>query len=182
MTILEIFKTIFCCGSSTVSPEKERILSATGSSLNPQTYINIGDMLGASGNTTVSVGATVEEDEDDYSLGRTPPTKWVGTGSTSSSPAYALGVNTPESLRSKHRRTSSSSTSIDVEQDVEQTTTPIKQSTGAKSTTSSPGYGLGSPTPSHLSERSVGSSNSSHGYSLGQVDDDEDTLTLQLEP
>jgi hypothetical protein len=190
MTIFEILKTIFCCGSSTVPPEEEPILSATDSvngTASPDAYINIGGMLGSNGNAFVTVGLQVEDedDEDDnYSLAGTPTKRSVGTGSTHSSPGYGLGVNTPQNLRSKHRRMPSSPASFDGEQDLTGMTTPIKQPTGANSTTSSPGgYSLGYRTPSHTSARSVGSTNSSPGYSLGQVDDDEDTdedITPQL--
>ncbi|MDR3504234.1 MAG: hypothetical protein P4L79_16835 [Legionella sp.] len=207
MTIFEILKTIFCCGSSTVPPEEEPILSAADSGngiLNQDTYIYIGN---AGINTTVTEGLRV--DEDDYAP-RTPPKKWVGTGSTPPSPGLSLGVNTP----TQSRRTSSSPAFFDGEPSSSTASTPpspglysgvhtpkrsVKgdsahpspglslgvytpehSSTKSGSAHPSPGLSFGAYTPNHSSTRSVGSTPSSPGFSLGLDDDDEDTITQQL--
>lgn len=185
MTVFEILKKIFCCGSSTVPPEEEPILPAVDSGHgipSLDTYINIG----YSGiNTTVIEGLKVEVDgdaDDDYSLGRTPP-RSTGTNSAHSSPGFSLGVNTPTHSRPPHRHTPSSPAFFDGEPPQSLAgVTPKKQSTGTNSEYSSPGFSLGVHTPSHSSTRSVGSTHSSPGFSLGLTDDDddEDTVTPQL--
>ncbi|USQ13913.1 hypothetical protein J2N86_00750 [Legionella lytica] len=174
MSIFELLKKIFCCGSSTVPPEQQPILSGAdfGNSIPKQdTYIYIGN---AGINTTVAEGLQVDEDEH---FSRTPPNNAVGTGSTTHSPGVSLGVHTPNS-RSQHRRRSSSSAFFDGE--LPSSTagtppspgvslgicTPTHSPTKGGSTHPSPGFSLGVYTPEHSSTKS-GSAHPSPGFSLG---------------
>ncbi|WP_133136181.1 hypothetical protein [Legionella rowbothamii] len=174
MTIFEILKKIFCCGSSTVCPEEQPILSAADSGngiSNQDAYIYIGN---AGIITTGTEGVGVEE--NDYAP-RTPAKKLVGTASTPPSPGLSLGVNIPTQSRSQHRRTPSSSAFFDGEPSSSTPSTPPspglssgvhtpKRSVKGGSTHPSPGLSLGVYTPEHSSTKS-GSTHPSPGFSLG---------------
>ncbi len=158
MNIFEFFKKIFCCGSSTIPSEAEPILPAKNSSPSipaSDAYLRISGALGTLGiNTTVSAEPQVtekEEDDDAYSLARTPTKKSVGTGSTYSSPGFSLGINTPTDSSAQQRRTPSS-----------------------------PGFSLGIKTPDQSPARSTHSSPGfSLGRAGNETDDNEVTIKLQ---
>lgn len=166
MTIFEILKKIFCCGSSTLPSEQEPILSADAG--NGGAYQDIYICVGNEGVNTSGIA------KYNVDLPKTPTKKGSETASAPPSPGFFVGdADKPTQSRLSHHQTPPSPGFFYAD-----STTPKKMTAGTNSTPSTPGFYVETQTSNHSPAKST---HSSPGFSLKiGDDDDEDTITPQL--
>ncbi|MFJ1269651.1 hypothetical protein ACD661_13890 [Legionella lytica] len=157
MTIFEILKKIFCCGSSTLPTEQEPILSADAG--NGGAYQDIYIYGGNDGVNTIGVNADPPT---------TPIKKGRETASAPPSPGFFVG---DAAKPTSHHQTPPSPGFFYVD-----STTPKKMTSGTHSTPSTPGFYVESQTPNPSPAKST---HSSPEFSLRTGDDDEEDTTTQ---